>query len=365
LIADEVYTRIEEFICAVDRLRQFLWSYRQIEALLAYVDASAFVASIPLSHPEGESARLPDGDDALSDSFPTPVGPLVTPDDEFSDFTANLPDFSDSDDESWDEPGYAASFAAASPPPFRPRGILAAPPPVSSPNPFETPEAEFVPPRSTPFIIPVPLVHHVDPPPQQQRKGRLTDAEMGTILQMHERKKSWAEIGRAIQRGESTCRAFYKNWKSDGTFRRKLGRRKTIPEAVTEMIVAATEEDCRSSDRAVAADVGISPESVRLQRHAQGIHYYKSIPVPPLSALGQETRLAFCRKRLDDRSSFPIVFTDESTVGQDMNKGGIWRRRGRVLPEGVYESEQHPISVMVGGASQTISEVHCSSVQRS
>jgi hypothetical protein len=37
-------------------------------------------------------------------------------------------------------------------------------------------------------------------------------------------------------------------------------------------------------------------------------------------------------------------------VGLNMNKGGIWRRRGEQLAEGTYEVEQHSIQVMVWGA---------------
>jgi hypothetical protein len=37
-------------------------------------------------------------------------------------------------------------------------------------------------------------------------------------------------------------------------------------------------------------------------------------------------------------------------VVQDLNLGGIWRKRGELLDEGTYEREAHPLHVMVWGA---------------
>jgi transposase len=102
----------------------------------------------------------------------------------------------------------------------------------------------------------------------------------------------------------------------------------------------------------VAGKVKISPTSVRCKRLLEQFHFYKTIPVTPISDDARGVRVAFTRARI----AYPLhldpatVFTDESMVGQDMNRGGIWRRRGELLPENTYEREQHPISVMVWGA---------------
>jgi hypothetical protein len=61
-------------------------------------------------------------------------------------------------------------------------------------------------------------------------------------------------------------------------------------------------------------------------------------------------RVQFCQEQLNDVANLPIIFTDESTVTQDLNLGGIWRQKGEFVPEGLYEAEAHPCSVMVWGA---------------
>jgi transposase len=45
----------------------------------------------------------------------------------------------------------------------------------------------------------------------------------------------------------------------------------------------------------------------------------------------------------------PILFTDESSVGMNMNSGGIWRYKGEVRKEGFYFQYPHAISIMVWG----------------
>jgi hypothetical protein len=61
--------------------------------------------------------------------------------------------------------------------------------------------------------------------------------------------------------------------------------------------------------------------AVRVQSHAQGIHFYKTITLPPLRSEAREAPPKFCQERLADDTGFPMVFTDKSMVGQDMNKG--------------------------------------------
>jgi transposase len=129
-----------------------------------------------------------------------------------------------------------------------------------------------------------------------------------------------------------------------------MGRPKRITQDNIDNLVAGTESDRRSSVREMSGNVGMSHESVRKTRHANGLHYYNSTPVPPLSDQAKAQRVKFCQDRLQSNDDLPIIFTDESTVGQDMNKGGIWRHRGEIVPEGQHEQEAHPIQVMIWGA---------------
>ena len=45
----------------------------------------------------------------------------------------------------------------------------------------------------------------------------------------------------------------------------------------------------------------------------------------------------------------PIIFTDESTICENLNEGGIWRKWGHHPPESFFEKQQHTISIMVWG----------------
>jgi hypothetical protein len=56
-----------------------------------------------------------------------------------------------------------------------------------------------------------------------------------------------------------------------------------------------------------------------------GYHFYDSVPVPPLGANARQPRVQFCQEQLarEDFDLKPIIFTDESTVHQDLNLGGI------------------------------------------
>jgi hypothetical protein len=84
-------------------------------------------------------------------------------------------------------------------------------------------------------------------------------------------------------------------------------------------------------------------------RHENKFHYYDSIPVMPLGAAAKANRMAFCRQQLARADELPVIFTDQSMICQDLNKGGIWRRKGEFLDEGTFEQHTHPLSVMVWG----------------
>jgi hypothetical protein len=94
----------------------------------------------------------------------------------------------------------------------------------------------------------------------------------------------------------------------------------------------------------------LSRESVRAIRHRNWFHYYDSIPIQSLQLQGKELRRIFCEGQLQRDDRLPIIFTDESTVAQDMNQGRIWERKGEFLPDATSEQAQHPITVMVWGA---------------
>jgi hypothetical protein len=87
-------------------------------------------------------------------------------------------------------------------------------------------------------------------------------------------------------------------------------------------------------------------------RHEMGYHFYHVIPVPLLTDDAMRRRVAFCREQLtrEDFNLIPIIVTDESTICQDLNLGGIWRNRGEEVNDASYVKMAHEISVMIWGA---------------
>jgi hypothetical protein len=158
-------------------------------------------------------------------------------------------------------------------------------------------------------------------------------------------------IGRPIR----TIRSFCKRAERDENpyLRAKRGPHRKITEDNRIDVIAELIRDRRLSVRSAqrsAPDARISRETIRKIRHQHGYHYYDSVAVPPLSSEAKARRVAFANQRLAEALKRPVIFTDESTVMQDLNIGGIWRKKGEFVPEGFYEHEAHPCSVMVWGA---------------
>jgi hypothetical protein len=200
--------------------------------------------------------------------------------------------------------------------------------------------------RSSPFIVPLPTSEG----PSKERSRYLNETEKTDIINLHALGWGWDMIAHWLCRNESTCRTFYDNWKRTRKLCGQMGKPKSISDAIKKDVIAETERDRRLGIRDGGAKAGISRESCRLARHDGGVHFYKTIPVPPLDDEHKQARVRFCHERCHCTRGFPTVFTDESMIAQDLNKGGIWRRRGELLEEGTFERTQHPISVMVWGA---------------
>jgi transposase len=209
------------------------------------------------------------------------------------------------------------------------------------------------------FIVPLPvavpalpITLPVDTTTHKASKAYLSDFEMGEIIRMKQEKLTYREISDRLGRRPGVCQKFYARYTKRHKFRAAMGRPNRIPEKTTDAIVAATEEDHRLSLRKTAArdDVQVSPSSVRVQRRKKGYGFYRSIPVPPLTPRRRQTRVQFCKWQDEHWTGCPIIFTDESMVAQDLNQGGLWRRRGEMLAEGTYDLDHHPIAVMVWGA---------------
>jgi hypothetical protein len=161
------------------------------------------------------------------------------------------------------------------------------------------------------------------------------------------------DIAREIGRSRSTIESFHKRWTKHHVFRRKRGRSKTLSEEIQEDIVRAIILDRRLPVRPLGIAMSISREGVHLLRHKSRFHFYDSIPVPPLIPDAMRARVLFCQAELARDNNLHVVFTDESTVTQNTDLGGIWRRRGEFVDEARFEKRRHEIAAMVWGGDST------------
>jgi hypothetical protein len=131
-----------------------------------------------------------------------------------------------------------------------------------------------------------------------------------------------------------------------------MGRPRSIDIHLPQSIVEKLFQGSRLSIRADALVRDISRETVRHLRYKMCDHFYDSVPVPPLGADARQQRVQFCQKQLvrDDFDLKSIIFTDESTVHQDLNLGGIWRKGGEQCNDAIYVKVAHKISAMIWGA---------------
>ena len=99
----------------------------------------------------------------------------------------------------------------------------------------------------------------------------------------------------------------------------------------------------------IASQNNISKSSTKTILNENKIKFYKLTPFPPLDYAHKQARLLLCDLILsyDYLQLPPIIFTDESTVCENLNGGGIWREYGHYPPESFYNKEQRPTSVMI------------------
>jgi transposase len=132
----------------------------------------------------------------------------------------------------------------------------------------------------SPFIVPLPTSAE----PHKVKRSYLTDYEMGEIVNLRGQNLTWLGIADRVGRKKSTCRTFYTNWTETEKFRGTMGRPTSISGTTKTEVIAETEQDCRLGIRDGPAKAKISSESYRIIRHEDGLHYYKTRPIPPLDA---------------------------------------------------------------------------------
>jgi transposase len=164
------------------------------------------------------------------------------------------------------------------------------------------------------------------------------------------------QMALAMNRNRTTISAFLKRYDQQHMLSAKRGRpRREIPPEERETLLSELEQDrrlsLRSQIRETTRSRGLSHARMALWdiRHDAQLHFYSSTPVTPLDPAHMDARLQFCNQMAQLDPRIPIIFTDESTVKQDLNKGGLWRRRGEHIDQEFFDRPAHPVQVMIWG----------------
>jgi hypothetical protein len=156
-------------------------------------------------------------------------------------------------------------------------------------------------------------------------------------------------IAKALDMKHQTVSVIINTIRLRGTLHPKRGRPRKIYNA--QPIVDGVLADPTLTIRRQSKELHDPASAIYLARITNGLHFYKTVPIPGLLPRHLLPRKIFCDAQTRNPSSLPIIFTDESTVQMNLKKGsGIWRHRGAHPVEGFFVSNAHPLSVMVWGA---------------
>ena len=172
------------------------------------------------------------------------------------------------------------------------------------------------------------------------------------ILHLHKNHNSPSEISRLTEIPRTTVSSFLSSYEKHKTINPKRGRKAKI---ISDDLKIQIENDLKNNPtlniRDHSKQVNISNKSMWNLRHDLGFGFYKLTPCCELEQIHLIKRINYSQKIVNDNCLKPIIFTDESTVLLDPNRGqGIWRQKGHIPPEGYAVKNPHPLSVMVWGA---------------
>lgn len=161
----------------------------------------------------------------------------------------------------------------------------------------------------------------------------------------------WKYIGEKRGRSADTVKSFYKTYMTFGTISPKRGRPKEITDELKEMVVQDMLDNPLQSLQSAANKFDAAKSTIKKILNENRIEFFKRTPVSPLTEEHKNKRLEIVSMicSVEPRSLPPIVFTDESSIYVDLEKGGIWRLRGFYPPECFYEKKQAPVHIMVWG----------------
>ena len=162
----------------------------------------------------------------------------------------------------------------------------------------------------------------------------------------------WTLISSLTGIPPSTIKSFHKSYSKHHILFPKRGPKPTITTQEKNEVLNFIEIDPELSLADLESMCDISKSSIYDIFKSNSIKYTPKVPVSSLTETHQQKRIEICQKFADiPYSQMPfLVFTDESTVMVDLEKGGIWRKKGVYPPEAFYVKQAHPIQVMVWGA---------------
>ena len=198
----------------------------------------------------------------------------------------------------------------------------------------------------------------------QKEWNSLTESERLEIIKLAALTNNhWKRIGETIGRNPETCKKFFYSYKKYNTIFPKQGRPKKVDDETEQNIVNSMRNNPLQTLRDVAEENNVSKPTAKTVLNDNKIKYYRMTPVAPLDQSHKNNRLSMCDIILSYQYSQlpPIIFTDESTVCEDLNKGGIWREWGHHPPESFYIKDQRPLSLMIWGELALEVFVHRSS----
>lgn len=181
----------------------------------------------------------------------------------------------------------------------------------------------------------------------------LDEQENLTIIRLVERfGKQWKLITTYLPgRTVPTLKSFYLKYERTGKISNQKHAPWKIDDTIKNGILGSIENDPEQTLKNISFDFDISPPSAKKVLNDNNISYWKKICVPPLEPWHKLDRLRMCNTitEVGVRTLLPIVFTDESTIVENLNSGGIWRQRGHYPPQAFYVKEAKPNSIMIWG----------------
>jgi transposase len=190
-----------------------------------------------------------------------------------------------------------------------------------------------------------------------KKHSPLKDEEIALIIEWVSKKEPTNRITHRLNRNENTIRTFIRHFHEKPIFKEKRGMKsdssKINPGDLASEGNKLTKNPFLSLRQEISQENTIikasSLSTLRVIRHESNFNFYKTTSVPLLNASHIEKRLNFCCSISSNDNLPPIIFTDESFIFQNTEKGGIWRPRGQIPKESFFSSEPHPLHAMVLG----------------